>query len=380
MRRIVLLLLATVLAIGNFAALMSVVPLWVASGGASNAWVGATTGVMLGGTVAAQLCMVWILRVWSLQRVFAVGTLVLGVATPAYLLTSAVGPVMAISALRGAGFALVVVAGVALAAELAPPGRVGTATGMYGAAAGLPNVVVLPAGVWLSQTWGFSPVFLGAALLALLGVPLAMLLPATDHAGRSRPSVRGMSRGSVVALVTFFVTTASLGTVLTFLPLSATEADRASAALLVLSVAMVLARIVAGSVADRYGPGRLVVPAAMCCAVGFVVLALDPALDGWLVLAGAAVLGAGFGLAQNDSFLVVLRSLGARRSGSASTVWNIAYDGGMGLGPVVVGAGLALTGYAGAFAALTALLTLAAVVALLVGGRSMGTDDISPAS
>ncbi|GAA4429502.1 MFS transporter [Georgenia halophila] len=351
---------------------MSVIPLWASHGGAGSSGVGATTGVMLAATVVTQLNMVWLFRLLSLRQMLAVGALVLAVATPAYVLTDALAPLVAISAVRGIGFAFVVVAGVALAAELAPAGKVATAAGWYGVAAGLPNVFLMPAGVWLAQTWGFAPVFLCAAGMALLAVPLLLSLPEHGRQAR-RTGPRGwVDRRAFTAAGVFLVTAATLGTVATFLPVALPESPMPSIALFVLSVVMVATRLGAGALADRHGPGRLVAPSAIVCAVGAAGMAATVSDGGPALLVAAAVFGAGFGAAQNDSFVVVLRHLGPGRSGTASTIWNIAYDGGMGVGPFAVGLALTLTGYPGAFLALAVALALAAAVGYAVGGPRMG--------
>ncbi|WP_250448511.1 MFS transporter, partial [Actinotalea sp. C106] len=185
-----LLLLAAVFgALSNYAPLLSVVPLWAAQGGAGGGAVGTVTGVMMGATVVTQLAMRPLLRVLSLRRMVAVGALVMGLATPAYLLSSAIGPVLAVSALRGAGFALVVVAGAALVSELVADTHLSRGTGYFGLAAGLPNVAMLPLGVLIAQQVGFLPVVVGTTVLALAAVPLVLGLSTDTPGARQVPDL-----------------------------------------------------------------------------------------------------------------------------------------------------------------------------------------------
>jgi len=55
-----------------------------------------------------------------------------------------------------------------------------------------------------------------------------------------------------------------------------------------------------------------------------------------LVLA-TALLGGGFGLVQNASFLRMLGAPGPNLASAASTLWSVAYDAGLGLGAVLFG-------------------------------------------
>jgi predicted MFS family arabinose efflux permease len=78
------------------------------------------------------------------------------------------------------------------------------------------------------------------------------------------------------------------------------------------------------------------------------------------VLAGMVLFGAGFGVAQNASFAMMLDRVPASGYGTVSAVWNLAYDAGYGLGAVGFGIAVAHTGYPVAFA-LIGLLVLAAL-------------------
>ena len=81
---------------------------------------------------------------------------------------------------------------------------------------------------------------------------------------------------------------------------------------------------------------------------------------------GAALFGIGFGALQNDTFVLMIERAGAARLGTASTVWNVGYDAGTGLGPIVVGTMAGATGLAGGFGVLggVALVTLPVALAL----------------
>ena len=59
---------------------------------------------------------------------------------------------LAVSAGRGVGFGLVTVTSSLLIAVLLPEAERGRGSGRYGAAVGLPNIVGLPAGVWLTSS------------------------------------------------------------------------------------------------------------------------------------------------------------------------------------------------------------------------------------
>jgi len=80
------------------------------------------------------------------------------------------------------------------------------------------------------------------------------------------------------------------------------------------------------------------------------------------VIAGMCLFGAGFGGCQNATFALMIGRMPASGLGTASALWNLAYDAGYGAGPIAFGLAVSHTGYPAAFA-LTAVLIVAALPA-----------------
>ena len=78
------------------------------------------------------------------------------------------------------------------------------------------------------------------------------------------------------------------------------------------------------------------------------------------VVAGMCLFGIGFGICQNATFALMIERMPPSGAGTASALWNLAYDAGYGAGPAAFGLVVNHTGYPAAFA-LTAVLMLAAV-------------------
>lgn len=365
---LLILLAVTFLAFINYAALLPAVPLWAASGGAGSIAVGATTGVMMSATVATQLAMPWLFQHLSLRTMMLLGTVLLGAPTAFYALSPKIGPIALITVIRGAGFACVVTAGATLIADIAGRGRLAASASYYGIAAALPNLGALAGGVWIAGTWGFLAVFLSAAAASLLGGVLAWKLPAEPRGTFRLGSLHDV-RGIAVPVGLFVLTAGSFGAMTSFLPLSGPDAETAAFALLAASVALVGARFAAGRTGDRYGPGRLLIPAVLSGAAGCLLIATSLEGPAWVLFIGASLLGAGFGACQNDSFVITVQRLGAARSGTASTLWNIAYDGGLGLGAFGFGWVIGQLGYPGAFLAVGTGMAVAIAALLCARGR-----------
>jgi predicted MFS family arabinose efflux permease len=314
-----------------------------------------------------------LLRRFGARPVIGAGLALLGL--PALVL--ALGPglpvVLAACFARGAGLGILVVAGTAITAAIVPASRRGEAMGLYGLVVGVPAILGLPLGVWAVARWGYPPVFVAGAavvLVTLAAVPgLPRHLPAdaattrpaaaADAAATAAPAPSRGNKGLGAPAVAFAAVTLAAGVLATFLPLAVPAHLHGTVALGLLAQSLLtpVTRWLAGRSEARIAPGRLFPPALALCAAGVALLAWTgtPAA----VVAGCAVFGLGFGVAQHASLIVMLDLAGPSDYDRASAAWNLAYDGGIGVGAVGFGVLAGALGYPAGFALTGAVLLLA---------------------
>ncbi|WP_344233087.1 MFS transporter [Kribbella hippodromi] len=342
--------------------LTSVVPLYLAANGSGGVGVGLSTGAMMFAAVAVELLVPRMLARWGYQVVLGLGLVLLGAPSLVLLATASLPIVLAVCVVRGAGLAILVVGAVALVAEVAPSTRRGEALGVYGVAVGVPAVIGLPLGVYLTNLIGFDALFVLAAVASLAGLVTLIGLPAASTE-KQQVRVLGGVRGSGLLMPTFVFAsvTVAAGISVTFLPLAVAGGNHSlvAAALLLQAIAAPIARWLAGRYADRIGPARVLGPALVLAAAGAAGLIFfgNPIA----ILAGSVLFGTGFGAAQNLTLTLMYNRVDRSRYGQVSALWNLAYDGGWGAGAILFGAIVGGTGYPLAFA-LTAAVVAAAVV------------------
>src|SRR5690606_24987668 len=111
-----LLLAMTALGFSGYAALLPVAPLWAVQGGADATGSGLVNGVLMLATVLTQVVVPTALRRLGWAPVLVAGMLFLGVPAALHGVSDALGPVLALSALRGVGFGVATVTGSLLVA------------------------------------------------------------------------------------------------------------------------------------------------------------------------------------------------------------------------------------------------------------------------
>ena len=377
------LLLVTLAGFTGYAVLLPTAALWVLRGGADLAGAGLVNGVVLLFTVLTQPVIPALLRRFGWGPVLATGVGLMGTPSLAHLLTDALAPTLALSAVRGLGFGVLTVTGSAAVAELVDPRRRGAAVGAYGLAIALPLVAVLPVAPWLAEEVSFAVVF-GLGALPLLGIPGALALgrhfhqraasePAATPSSTSAVAPTGRLRGIaplIPPMLLLLGITLPGGAVLTFAPQLVDDPGLVVLLLVALNATAALARWRIGSFADIKGPGAFVPPLVVLGTLGMAGVALavhwtSPVL---LVVSGA-VLGIAYGGLQNLTLLLSFAAVERGRYGTASAVWNIGFDLGTALGSVLIGAIAAGADFTVALL-VAAGITLATLPLTFVGRRT----------
>lgn len=359
-RPLVLVCLVNLSAMLVFYLLLAPVPGYAAATGLGGVGAGITAGMMMLAAVLAEAAAPRLIGRFGYRASLAGGLVLLGGPALALPVLSGLPALLAVSLVRGAGFGVLVVAVGGLAATVVPAARRGEGLALLGVTSNLPAVVGLPLGVLLVDRIGHSGVFAAGAGIAVLGAVVALAVPSPRvEAEPSRP-LGPMLRSAQLrrpALV-FGGLAAASSLFAAFLPTASAELDTdlVAAALLVTTGTATAARWWAGRRADRHGAAALIGPAVAAGAVGIagLIWVANPVA----VLAGAAVFGLGFGAGQAATSTAMFAAAEPRDYPAVSALWNVAYDLGLGLGPVAFGLLVPRTGYPVAFAAVAVLLLL----------------------
>lgn len=340
----------SVLGFASFFLTLSSLPVWAVSVGVPEALAGLVTTVMLAATVGTQLTVPTLVRRFGLPRVMGIGLVALGAPTPLLLVRTDLWWLLLVSAVRGTGFAVLTVLLPIVATQVVPTARRGAAIGLYGLAIAVPNLIVVPAAVALTGAGKFP-------VVAILGVLPVLAIPAVRRLGAPRPSGSAalaatdttrpprerLPIGPLAGITSVLLAvTLAGGGLLAILPVTLGSGALATVALLVFGVTAAAARWRAGTLADRGGPGRLLVASVSIGVLGLVVMAAGLAaaegLGAGLLLVGAGLFGVSYGAVQNLTLLIGFAVAGPDRQEGASAIWNAGFDTGTAIGALVVGA------------------------------------------
>jgi MFS family permease len=244
--------------------------------------------------------------------------------------------------------------------DIIPDNRRGEGMGWFGMFTTLGMAIGPIVGVWMTDNTSFQTLFLLATCFSI-GAFLFTLptkIPFTSRAVSGRMSFLEMSV-LPISLVTFLMTI-SFGGIIAFLPLFAATIDvNAGTFFLAYAITLGLVRPIAGKLTDRYGEAVVILPALCVSTVACLVLAISNGLLS--VLIAAVLYGIGFGAAQPALQTATINLAPPERRGAANASFLTAFDLGVGLGSIALGAVSQYMGYRALFCA-TSLSGIAALI------------------
>lgn len=310
---------------------------------------------------------------------------VLIVALSVFLICSLLYPValnypalLGVRLVHGLAFGTTSTAITAVAIALIPPTRRSEGLGYFGLSATVATafgpLVAVPMNLYLDPAWMF--VFTGGISVLTLISLVFMSVPerSVSEAERARLWVFRLSdlidpKALPIALVVLLCS-GGYSMIMTYLTPFMVYGDQAFAAtvfFMLFALFMLLVRLVAGRLQDSRGDNAVIPAMILTFAVALALIAVSQQL--WAVIVSAVLAGIGFG-----GLLPCLQVVGVNRAAGdrvaiATSTHYLMLDGGIAVGPIVLGSLIGTAGYQGLYVA-GALLAVAAIgLYWLVHGR-----------
>jgi MFS family permease len=301
------------------------------------------------------------------RRLIAIGCALLALGSLGFVWVDSVSlSVFLLRALQGLGATVVFNTVTTLAADLAPPKRLGQTIGIIGVAAVCMNAIAPAIAEPLAHRAGWKPVFALASAAAVLAGLLAMGLRERRVTPAAMRSYRHLRSGRSLAV--FYVSAVSggaFGTLMTFVPAFAIAlgARAVSTFFITYTVAVITIRLLLGSVADRWGRQRVAL-----LALGLYGTATF--LAAFLGATGLELLGGLFGIAHGFFYPALnafaVEEVRPEHRGSVMTFFNGSFNAGFAASVVALGAVAQYAGYETAFVTMAALTATALVTLVLI--------------
>ncbi len=288
------------------------------------------------------------------RRIAMFGAGVMALACAGFLRVDAIGPLLyGLRLLHGVAFACFFVATSTLAADLAPPERMGQALGWFGAMLVSTNALAPALAEWIAVAAGWNAVFALTVACALAAV--AGLTRVRDsHPAGPRPDAQGLFAtarrpGLPIVLGASALAGVTFGALFTFYQPWALELGYASVSgfLVSYSVAAVGVRTGLGGLADRTGRRRVALASLLLYGLApFAMLELR-AIGLWPI---GLALGLAHGLFYPTLNAMAVEGVGDDARGKVMALYNAAFNAGFSGGNLALGIVAEVAGYPIVFA------------------------------
>lgn len=345
--------------------LLPTVPLYVRDLGGDPIQVGLVVGAFSVGVLLARPFVGRAVDTRGRRPLLLLGSLLAAAMAPLHLLT-AIGLLVVVRILHGAGLSAFTSASTALAADYAPRERRTEMLGWLSVSSILAFAIGPVIGLEIANRLGWPALFAAVAVAALASAGCGAFLPPPPSDRLSGPRVdyrAAIVRRQVLApTVTNLLVTAAHGAAFTFVPILFQErlAFNFGLFFLVYAGASLLVRLLAGRLSRRVGDGPMVWGGLAVYALGLACL---PFVHGAASMAMAAILlGLGFGTYQPAIYGLIANASTDRSRGMVFSVFLGAFDAGMSLGGLAGGPVVALFGIPALLGGLTVVPLLAAAI------------------
>ena len=359
-RGLLLLCTAVFFQMFSFQMLLPVMPLYLLDIGGSEGQVGLILGVTAGTALLFRPLTGWVADRYGRKPLLVAGNADFALSMALYPFARAVAPLLGVRSLQGAGLSAVSTAGSTMVADLAPPQRRAEAMGVYGVAVNVSSAIGPLLGATIAIGASFNAAFLVAGVFAVIGLTLTSRLPEPQ-----RPAApEGGTRFTLISRDALFPASIALclfppiGVVLSYVAVFADAEGLGNPGLFFLpySLTLIVVRVLAGRLSDRYGRLTVLLPAIVAFVAALLVIA--SAHHVLVLLLGALLLGLGFGIAHPTILAMAVDRAPPGRQGASMSTLIGAFDLG-------IGGGSALAGLAVAFAGLRGVFVLAAIAPLI---------------
>ena len=295
-----------------------------------------------------------------------------------YFWANSIYTLLLIRFLHGAAHGAAALATGTIVAGVVPRDRYGEGLGYFTLGQTLSTAIGPFVGLLLLNHGGFNPIIITVSVLAALSLLLVPILGVKDlkltaeQVAETRNfklsnyiEPKAVPIGIAVGLTYFCYSSVS-----SFLALYSEKIKLTGAAsvfFLVYAVVVFFSRPIVGRRFDTKGENSVIYPAIIVFALGLAILAI--ANHSAVLLLAAVVLGFGFGTIQACARALTTKVAALHRMGQATSTFYIFSDTGLGLGPLLCGLLIPLTGYRGMYGVMAGITAASLVIYHVLHGR-----------
>jgi MFS family permease len=346
--------------------------------GASTAVAGLTASIFVIGSFVLRPVLGRRMHQFGQTKVLYAGSIFSLLLTLAYFLANSNGLLLLIRFLHGAAHGTTALAAGTIVAGVVPRERYGEGIGYFTLGATLSTAIGPFVGLFLIRRGGFQPIVITCAVLLVLALAALPFLGVKDLklTAEQRSETKGFKLSNYIepkalpVCLSIMVSYLCYSSVSSFLALYSQEIRLTTAAsvfFIVYAVMIFVTRPVLGRWFDIKGENSVIYPSIILFAFGLGIMAI--AAHAPVLLLAAAVMGLGFGGIQAFGRALTVKLTPPHRMAQATSTFYIFGDTGLGIGPLLCGLLIPVTGYRGMYGIMAGLTLVSLGLYHVLHGR-----------
>jgi MFS family permease len=325
---------------------------------ASPSEAGLASGIFVVGTLIARLFAGRSIDQVGWKKMLYIGFIFFLITTCLYFFVNSMVFLLINRFLNGAAMGIASTATGTIVASIIPNARRGEGTGYYALSVVLSAAIGPFLGMFLTQHTSFNMNFVICSVLLVFSFVAVFFVkvPKIEISKEQIEKLKGFSihnffevKAIPISIIGAFI---ALGysSILTFLTTYAKEinaVDVGSFFFIVYAVFILVSRPFTGRWFDEKGENFVMYPAFILFAIALVIL--SQAHQGWMLLLAGALVGLGYGTFSSSAQAISIKVSPKNRMGLATSTFFIFLDGGIGMGPFLLGFLVPFIGYRGLY-------------------------------
>ncbi len=341
-RDFVLLILSNFLMYITYYAILSALPIYLVSDlHASKMQVGFVVGAYTIASVLVRPFSGFALDKFGRRTIFLSALILYTLLFAGYLVAITIISIIILRFAQGLTWGFTTVSGSTIAIDNMPVSRRGEGIGYFALSTTLGMSVGPIVGLYICHQWGYVAMFVSGCIISFISLACAYAVHFRKRflvGKRIQLNLNNLfEKNSIRPSLNVFITMIAYGGLLSFIALYGREIgiQNSSFYFLIFSIGIAAARITAGKVFDRKGPGKIITLCLILLIIGFPVLAL--AKNELLFYLSAIIIGFGNGVIFPTFQSMVNNLAESKNRGIANSTLYTAVDLGMGFGMIMAG-------------------------------------------
>ncbi|MDF2903578.1 MAG: major facilitator superfamily protein [Bacillus sp. (in: firmicutes)] len=348
---------------------------------ASPSGAGLASGIFIIGAMVGRLFAGRSSERVGLKKMLYFGLFLFFCTTLLYFIANSLSFLFVVRFLNGAGFGVASTATGTIISSIIPDERRGEGTGYYALSTTLASAIGPFLGIFLTRYGNFSLIFVMCTIV-LIGCCLAsffLKVPKIEGGKEQLAKMKGFKLNDVFELkaLPISIISALMGfsfsAILSFLTSYTREINlvyEGSFFFIVYAFFIIVSRPFTGVWFDKKGKSFVMYPAFLSFAIGLMIL--SQAHQGFFFLLSAAFIGLGFGTFMSSAQAISVQVSPRHRIGLATSTFFVFLDGGIGIGPFLLGYFIPVTGFRGVYVIAAMVVIACILLYFLLYGRKKG--------